>query len=181
MTTSQTLNHSDYRWHHELKQLFVQGLERHRTGEVDPRKYFTENERAFLGTLGLTAQEFFDFIDDHVRYEGDPDWETVLLINAVRRDYFLAEQHGEFTGKLVSMGELPAKDDRSVGGIPWLARVIKKAEAKLRGEMPPDLMFDCAGDRNFFREHRRHPADFLRHVWAAQGDTEKVRVFVQGK
>ncbi len=181
VTTTQPSFHSDYRWHHELKQLFVRGLERYRTGEIDPLKHFNDQERAVLGSSGLTAQEFFDFVDDHVRYDGDPDWETVLLVNAVRRDYFLSEQHGQFTGHLVSMDELPAKDDKSVGGIPWLARVIQKAEAKLRGEMPPDLMYNCAGDRNFFREHHLHPADFLRRVWAARGDAAPVLAYVQGE
>ena len=172
--------HSDYRWHHGLKQLFVQGLERHRAGEIDPSKHFNEAERAFLAALGLNAQELFDFVDDHARYDGDPDWETVLLISAVRRDYFLTVQRGKPSGQVVSMESLPAKDDKSVGNMPWLARVIKKAEAKLRGEMPAELMFDCAGDRNFFREHQLHPADFLRHVWAANGDANKVLAYLRG-
>ena len=164
--------HSAYRWHHELKQLFVQGLERLRAGEIDPRKHFNEAERAFLASVGITPQELFDFVDDHTRGDGDPDWETVLLVSAVRRDYFLNEQHGKPSEHTVSMDDLPAKDDKSVGGIPWLARVIKKAEAKLRGEMPAELMFGCSGDRSFFREHGLHPADFLRHVWASHGDSD---------
>ena len=179
--TTPNLPHSDYRWHHGLKQLFVQGLERHRAGEIDPRQHFNEAERAFLASLGLNAQELFDFVDDHARYDGDPDWETVLLISAVRRDYFLTVQHGKPSTHAVSMDSLPAKDDRSVGGIPWLARVIKKAEAKLRGEMPAELMFDCAGDRNFFREHGLHPADFLRRVWAADGDADQVLAYLRGQ
>ena len=179
MTTQNRL-HSDYRWHHELKQLFVQGLERYRTGEIDPRNHFNEAERASLASIGLTAQELFDFVDDHVRYDGDPDWETVLLVSAVRRDYFLSEQHGHASTGVISQQSLPAKNDKSVGGIPWLARVIQKAEAKLRGELPAEVMFGCAGDRNFFREHRVHPADFLRHVWAARGDADKVVAYLQG-
>ena len=107
--------HSDYRWHHELKQLFVQGLERYRAGEIDPRKHFNEAERAFLASIGLNAQELFDFVDDHVRYDSDPDWETVLLVSAVRRDYFLYMQHGKASTEVVSMDSLPAKDDKSVG------------------------------------------------------------------
>lgn len=173
--------HSDYRWHHELRQLFVQGLERYRAGEIDPRNHFNASERAFLASIGMTAQELFDFVDDHVRYDGDPDWETTLLVSAVRRDYFQSEQHGESTATTVSMASLPTKDDKSVGGMPWLARVIKKAEAKLRGEMPSELMFNCAGDRSFFREHRLHPADFLRRVWAAGGDENKVLAYVRGE
>ena len=179
--TTQTRLHSDYRWHHELKQLFVQGLERHRAGEIDPRKHYNEGEQAFLASIGLNAQELFDFVDDHVRYDSDPDWETVLLVSAVRRDYFLNVQHGRASTEVVSTVSLPGKDDNSVGDMPWLARVTKKAEAKLRGEMPAELMFGCAGDRSFFREHKLHPADFLRHVWAADGDASKVVKYVRGE
>ena len=180
MTTTKNPSSSQYRWHHELKQLFVLGIERHRTGELTPEKHFHETERAYLATIGLTAHEFFDFVDDHVRYHGDPDWETVLLVNAVRRDYFLAVQQGRWSTSLVSVTDLPAKDAK-LDGIPWLPRLIKKAEAKLRGEMPPELMYGCGGDRNFFREHGIHPADFLRHVWAADGDEQKVLAYVRGE
>ena len=180
MTTTTHPASSQYRWHHELKQLFVLGIERHRTGQLHPTQHFTEEENAYLASIGHTSQEFFDFVDDHVRYDGDPDWETVLLIAAARRDYFLSVQHGKPSTSVVSMTDLPPKDEK-LGGIPWLARAIKKAEAKLRGEMPPDLMFGCAGDRNFFREHGLNPADFLRNVWAANGDADKVLAYVRGE
>ena len=169
---------SPYRWYHELKALFVLSLERCRAGETDPARFFTEEQTAYLASIGQTPREIYDFADDHTRGDGDPDWETYLLTSAVRRDYFLTVQHGQPTGKLVSMDDLPPKDAK-LGGIPWLARAIKKAEAKLRGEMPADLMFDCAGDRNFFREHHLNPADFLRHVWAADGDENKVLEYVK--
>ena len=174
------LTTSQYRWHHELKQIFVLSLERHRSGELRPEQHFNEAERAFLATIGLTAHELFDFVDDHVRYDGDPDWEMVLLIHAVRRDYFLTVQKGQWSTTLVNMGDLPAKDAK-IEGMPWLARMIKKAEAKLRGEMPPDLMYGCSGDRNFLRERGLHAADFLRHVWAADGDEAKVLAYVRGE
>ena len=169
---------SQYRWHHELKQIFVLSLERYRSGELRPEQHFSEGERAFLATVGLTAHELFDFVDDHARYDGDPDWETVLLVNAVRRDYFLTVQKGQWSTHLFSMDELPAKDTK-LDGTPWLARMIKKAGAKLRGEMPPDLMYGCAGDRGFLREHGLHAADFLRVVWAADGDEGQVLAYVR--
>ena len=40
-------------------------------------------------------------------------------------------------------------------------------------------MFFCAGDRGFFREHCVPPADFLRIVWRANGDTDKILAFVK--
>ncbi len=78
------------------------------------------------------------------------------------------------------MAALPAKD-AELEGIPWLPRLIDKAEAKLRGEMPADLMYDCGGDRQFFKKHDRHPADFLRVTWAAKGDARKILRYVRGK
>ena len=168
---------SQYRWHHELKQLFVLALERYRAGERDPRRYFTVDQIDYLASIGLTPQELFDFAEDHSK-AGEPDWETVLLISAARRDYLLTVQNGVASTKTISMDDLPPKDEE-LGGIPWLARAIAKAEAKLRGEMPADLMYDCGGDRNFFREHGLHPADFLRNVWSANGDRDKVLEYVK--
>ena len=180
MTSDPPQIHSQYRWHHELKALFVLSLERCRAGESDLARFFAPPQEAFLASIGQTPRELYDFADDHTRGNGDPDWETYLLISAVRRDYFLAVQHGEPSGKTIAMEGLPAKDAK-LEGIPWLPRVIKKAEAKLRGEMPDDLMFDCGGDRNFFREHGVHPADFLRHVWAANGDDAKILQYLKTK
>ena len=178
MTTTPQPQVSPYRWYHELKTLFVLSLERFRVGERDPAKFYTPGQHAYLASIGMTPQEIFDFADDHARYDGDPDWETFLLISAVRRDYFLTVQHAQPTGQTVDTADLPAKDAK-LDGIPWLPRIIKKAEAKLRGEMSPDLMFCCGGDRNFFREHHLNPADFLRHVWAADGDESKVLAYVK--
>jgi hypothetical protein len=169
---------SQARWYHELKQLFVLASERYRAGERDAGRFFTDEQEAYLATIGQTPREIYDFAEDHAR-GGEPEWETVLLISAARRDYLLTVQSGVTSTHRISMDELPAKD-APLDGIPWLPRIIKKAEAKLRGEMPPDLMYGCGGDRNFFRQHGLEAADFLRHVWAAQGDAEKVLAFVRG-
>jgi hypothetical protein len=167
------------RWYHELKQLFVLSSERYRAGERDAQRYFTAEQEAYLGSIGQSAQELYDFAEDHAR-GGEPDWETVLLISAVRRDYLLTVQHGATSPHRISMDDLPAKDAQ-LEGIPWLPRIIQKAEAKLRGEMPPDLMYNCGGDRNFLLQHGLDAADFLRHVWAAAGDEQKILAYVRGE
>ena len=169
---------SSYRWYHELKQLFVLALERYRTGERDPARFFTAAQTAYLASIGMKVPELYDFVEDHAKYDGDPDWETVLLISAARRDYLLTVQQGTSSSHTASTDDLPPKDAK-LDGIPWLPRLIKKAEAKLRGEMSADLMFGCRGDASFFREHHLHPADFLRHVWAAHGDEQKVLAYVK--
>ena len=78
------------------------------------------------------------------------------------------------------MDDLPAKDAQ-LGGIVWLPRVIQKAKARLRGELPDTLMYCCGGDRKFFRTHDIHPADFLRYVWGAKGNEDKILNYVKGK
>jgi hypothetical protein len=178
MTSTSETAQVPARWYHELKQLFVLASERYRAGERDPRRYFNQEQVAYLASIGQTAQELYDFAEDHAR-GGDPDWETVLLISAVRRDYLTAVQHGKTSDHRISMDDLPSKD-AEMEGIGWLPRIIRKAEAKLRGEMPPDLMYGCGGDRKFFRQHGIDAADFLRHVWAADGDDQKVLAYVRG-
>ncbi len=178
MPTTPGSFHSPYRWYHELKQLFVLALERYRVGERNPAQFFTEPQEGYLAAIGMKAQELYDFAEDHAKGDGDPDWETVLLIAAARRDYFLTMQNGIASTHALATDDLPAKDDK-LDGIPWLPRLIKKAEAKLRGEMSADLMYGCGGDRRFFREHHLHPADFLRHIWAAHSDEQKVLDYVR--
>ncbi len=167
-----------HRWHHTLKRLFTHALERYRAGEREPERFFNAAQTAALASIGMAAQELYDFAEDHLKYDGDPDWETVLLVSAVRRDYFLTVQGGAASAHRIAADGLPPKD-AALGGLPWLPRLIKKAEAKLRGEMPPEVMFGCAGDRKFFKNHGLYPADFLRRVWAAAGDEGKVLAFVQ--
>ena len=179
MTTTINPTGLPIRWFHELKQLFVLSCERYRAGERDAQRYFTEEQEAYLLSIGQTAQEIYDFAEDHSR-GGEPDWETVLLVSAVRRDYLLTVQHGVTSARRIALDDLPPKD-AELEGMAWLPRIIRKAEAKLRGEMPPDLMYLCGGDRNFLNHHRLDGADFLRHVWAAQGDEQKVLEYVRGK
>ena len=78
------------------------------------------------------------------------------------------------------MDGLPAKD-AEVEGIAWLPRLIPKAEAKLRGEMPPDLMYGCGGDRKFFKTHQVDEADFLQKVWSAHGNQAEIVAWVKAK
>lgn len=123
---------------------------------------FEPKDVAFLACIGCTAQELFDFVDDSLRYD-DLDFETVLAVSAIRREYFLNVMRGKPTGQVVQMDELPAKA-AAVDGIPWLPRLIAKARIKLRGELNPDLMYGCAGDRPFLRQHHMTLPQFLQIV-----------------
>src|SRR5687768_16147571 len=99
---------SNYDWPERFKVVYEAGLARYNKGERTPSKLFAKSELEFLASIGCTAQELFDFIDDGVRY-GEPNFETTLLTTAVRREYFLLVQNGKPSGKEISMDSLPAK------------------------------------------------------------------------
>lgn len=169
---------SNYTWETTFRRLFDWGLKQFQAGKADPSTWFSPADKAFLASIGYKEQEFFDFVDDHYRYNDGPTPETALLVAAVRRDYLRTIQKGVTSTKTVSPKDLPAKA-ASVDGIVWLPRLIAKARAKLRGEMDPDTMYGCGGDRAFFAEHDIHPADLLRVVWAAGDDDQKIIDYVK--
>ena len=79
---------------------------------------------------------------------------------------------------MTQASELPPKD-AELGGIRWLPRLIRKATCFLEGGLCHEIMYCCGGDRNFFKKHGIHPADFLREIWASKGNEEKILAFVQ--
>ena len=169
------MQHTD--WAENFRVIYLHTVAAYRAGQRDPATICTPEQTAFLASIGCSPQEVFDFAEDGC-LGGEPAFETVLLITAVRRDYLLVEQAGRPSGKVIDAGQLPAKS-AELGGIAWLPRIIQKAGAKLRGEMPPELMYGCGGDRPFLRSVNIHPADFLRLVWSVKGDPQKVLAFVQ--
>lgn len=168
---------SNYDWPEVFRKVYDAATERYNKGERAPAKLFAKAELEFLASIGCAAQELFDFIDDRARY-GEPNFETTLLTAAVRRDYFMIAQNGVASGKVVSMDTLPAKTDE-VDGIEWLPRLIAKARIKLRGEMEPDLMYGCGGDRPFLRSVNVELAEFLRLVWVCGDDDRKIVEYVK--
>lgn len=165
-------------WNDTFEALFDRCLALYQGGNHDFASYYSEDDLNFLTSIGYQPREFFDFIEDYGDSK-DPSFTTALLVASVRRDYFLTIQGGQPSGKRVSSGDIPSKTS-DIDGLVYLPRLIEKAEAKLRGELDPNLMFCCGGDRRFFREHGQiHPADFLRHVWAANGDHQKIISWVK--
>lgn len=168
-----------YHWATRFGELFVSCCDEYEEGNQDFEQWFDDEDLDFLASIGYKPRELFDFVEDCCGAEGDePTPETALLVAAVRRDYFLVEQKGVASSRVVSPAELPAKS-AELSGVPWLPRIIAKASAKLRGEMDPDIMFGCGGDRAFLSEFGIHPADFLRAVWAAHGDEDRIVNFVK--
>jgi hypothetical protein len=166
------MSDSSIHWQEPFGKLFTAGVQKYRAGHQKAAGLVDEQGRIFLESIGYTEQEFFDFVEDFAKGE-EPTLKTALEIAAVRRDYFLQVQAGRRSLQVISMSDLPSKD-AEIEGIGWLPRIIPKAEAKLRGEMPPDLMYGCGGDRKFFRTNGIDPAEFLRQVWRANGSQKAV-------
>ena len=159
-------------WKTEFRKVWDRGVTAWKQGRQSAQKMFSHEDVAFLATIGCSAQELFDFVDDSLNY-GDLDYETALAVTEIRRRYFLEVMQGQSTGRVVPMSTLPAKSAQ-VDGIAWLPRLIAKARIKLRGEMEPDLMYGCGGDRPFLREHDMTLPDFLQLVWDKGDDDHAI-------
>jgi len=168
-----------YDFQSRLEAIWSDAVAQYRAGNRDPDRYFDDATLADLGSIGLGVMDVYDYAEDFVG-GGEPDFATFVMICATRRDYFLNEQGGEWSDNRISVDALPPKDS-AYRGIAWLPRIIPKALAKLRGEMPPDLMYGCGGDRKFFKANDIHPAECLRVAWAHQDDEAKIVDWVEAR
>lgn len=159
-------------WEARFLQVFRGGAEAWQLGRRKPATMFNAADIEFLASIGCSAQELFDFVDDFLVY-GEPDAATALAVQRLRRDYFLGVQQGRPSPHRARMEDLPAKS-AAVDGIAWLPRLLVKARLKLRGEMPDDLMYGCGGDRPFLRRMGTDLPEFLRWVRDAGDDDRKV-------
>ena len=165
-------------WDTQFTKLYQHCVEQYRGGNEDFMSHYSEEDLAFLESIGYKPRELFDFVEDFVDQQ-TPAPTTALLIAAVRRDYFQVVQGGKHSEKEITTDDLPTFGDE-LEGMAYLPRIITKAEAKLRGELDPDLMYGCGGDRRFLSTHGDlHPADFLRHVWSADGDHSEIAAWVK--
>jgi len=163
------MNHN---YHSELEKIWKDAVNRYELGKHSPDGFLSEEELQFLASIGMNVMDVFDFAEDWV-CEGTPDLGTFLMIHDARRDYFLREQEGVVSAEQLDSSTLPAKSEE-IEGIRWLPRIIPKARAKLRGELPPDTMFCCGGDRNFFQTNDIHPSEFLAVVRDSGDDDQAI-------
>lgn len=167
-------------WNDQFLALFDRCVTKYRSGDTAFEGYYTPADLALLNSIGYQPREFFDFIEDFCD-EGVPTPSTALLIAGVRRDYFQTIQKGGSSHERLTHDNVPGFGEE-IEGIPYLPRILAKAKAKLRGELDPDMMFSCGGDRNFLQNHGNiHPADFLRHVWAEGDHPEKLVAWVKSQ
>lgn len=159
---------SHYDFTQKFRAVYNEAVKRYEAGDHDLASWFSADDRVWLAANGLAPQHLFDYAEDRVD-GGEPGYDRALAIELVRRDYFLNAQGGRPSKRVIDVASLPAKADE-VRGIAWLPRLIPKAKAKLRGELPPSLMYCCGGDRAFFRRHDIQPAEFLTLVWRHEND-----------
>lgn len=156
-----------YEFTERFRALYDKAVGLYAKGQRDAGTYFTADEQSWLFANGMTAQHLYDYAEDQVG-AGEPGYDRALAIEIVRRDYFINVQGGKLSKTVLDEAKLPQKSD-SVKGIEWLPRIIPKALAKLRGELPASLMYCCGGDRRFFKAHDIFPAEFLSVIWRNEG------------
>jgi len=152
-----------YEFTARFRVLYDHAVSLYAKGQREAATYFDQAQTAFLAANGLTPQNLYDYAEDQLN-GGEPGYDNALAIELIRRDYFLNVQGGHASRAVLDEAKMPAKTD-SVRGIEWLPRIIPKAKAKVRGELPSSLMYSCGGDRRFFRTHDILPAEFLSLVW----------------
>jgi len=170
------MNTETENWTEEFRSLFERKVTAYQGGIRSADAMFLNDEENFLRSIGATPREIFDFVEDWCD-DGEPDPETVLGITSIRRDYFYQEQQGRFSEHTIVTSELPSRH-QSLAGLEWFPRIIEKARAKLRGELSPDLMYSCAGDRRFLKQVNVSPVEFLQTVWEAGDDVDRIVQFV---
>ncbi|HEX4140938.1 MAG TPA: hypothetical protein VHY09_11360 [Candidatus Methylacidiphilales bacterium] len=155
------MKHYDFPQH--FAQLYDKAVALYAKGQRGASTYFDKDEAAWLASNGITPQHIYDYAED-ANNGGEPGFGHAVLIESARHNYFINVQHGKPSGVVLDEAKLPAKTDKAKG-IEWLPRIIPKAKAKLRGELPDSLMYCCGGDRRFFKAHDILPSELLGAIW----------------
>jgi len=162
----------NYDFPDKFRELYDKAVALYGQGQREAGKYFLAGEKTWLAANGITAQHLYDYAEDQ-NNGGEPGYDKALAIECVRRDYFLNVQRGKASSAVLDEEKMPSKTE-AARGIEWLPRIIPKARAKLRGELPASLMYSCGGDRRFFKEHDIFPPEFLSLVWRHENDDQAI-------
>ena len=164
-------------WGTRLEKIFGQAVEKYLAGRRGAEALFTSDHATFLASLGSSPQELYDFVEDWCEL-GEPSFGTALRITEVRAEYFFFEQYLERSTGIPRLKSMPS-GNATLGGFVWLPRIIAKARAKLRGEMPADMMYGCQNDRAFLKKVGIDPAQFLRVVWGSGQNDDEILEYVK--
>ncbi len=170
---------SHYTFANTFRALYSQAVSAYSSGQRGADTVFDSDATTWLESNGLTAQYLYDYAEDENNY-GEPGYEHALSIELIRRDYFINVQRGLASGVMADPAAWPAKDAQ-LEGIVWLPRILPKARAKLRGELPESMMYGCGGDRKFFKANDILPAEFLSLIWRTGNDDQAVLAWVKNR
>ena len=169
----------NYDFAQKFRELYDKAAALYGRGQRGAETFFAPDDKAWLAANGLTPQHLYDYAEDQTS-QGEPGYDHALAIELVRRDYFRNAQNGQPSSTVLDEASLPPKD-ATVSGIGWLPRLIPKARAKLRGELPASLMYCCGGDRKFFKGRDILPAEFLAVVSRHEKDDRAIVAWVEGQ
>lgn len=164
-------------WSRDFKELFDAAIEQYLSGVRGHSNLFKEEEKKFLAFIGARPAEIYDLIEDWCEVN-EPSFETILAITNVRYEYFVKEQLRNTTVYTQPPETFPS-GTKAMGDFPWLPRIIAKARAKLKGELPPELMYSCGTDRPFLKRVGIAPEDFLKIVWEAGSNDQAILARVE--
>ncbi|MGB0911833.1 MAG: DUF5069 domain-containing protein [Nitrospirales bacterium] len=167
-----TMSNEPQDWIEQFRALFNSKVTVYENGIHNAKEMFSKDEETFLSSIGATPQEIFDFVEDWCE-DGTPDPETVLALTKIRQDYLSKEQQGKLSKKIIREHEFPSRS-ASLADLEWFPRIIEKARAKLRGELPEDLMYSCGGDRRFLKKINMGPVEFLQTVREAGDNIDHI-------
>ncbi len=171
------MNH--YTFPKDFNALYDHAVALYGAGRRGADTFFNAGQLAWLAANGLSAQALYDYAEDEVG-GSEPGRDHALAIEVIRRDYFLNAQGGLASRRVADPTEWPGKSE-AVNGIEWLPRILPKARAKLRGELPASMMYCCGGDRRFFQAHDILPAEFLNLVWRHEQDDAALIAWVTAR
>ena len=129
--TEHTITESSQDWLSQFREMYDQAVHRFEQGHRGPETVVGREALAFLDSIGTSAQELYDFVEDWVE-DGEPGFDAVAAMTDVRRTYFLTVQEGKPSDQVIPSATLPS-GGAELGGYRWLPRIIAKARAKLRG------------------------------------------------
>lgn len=170
---------SHYSFPQEFRAVHDHAVGLYAEGRRGAETFFNDTQLAWLAGNGLAAQAFYDYAEDQANYS-EPGFEHALTIETVRRDYFLNVQGGVASSQVADSVNWPSKDAQT-NGIVWLPRILPKARAKLRGELPTSMMYCCGGDRRFLKANDLLPAEFLALVWRHENDDAGIIAWVTAR
>lgn len=162
-------------WDDRFMNIFNSGVARFYTNpQVLPDNFFNREELELLAEIGCNHREMHNYIRTYANY-GRPTPSNVLLITSVCRSYFLIARRGiSGNTKPFPANSMPHESEE-LQGMPYLPRLIKKAQLKLYGSLDPSLLYGDEQDTTFLMEHGNiHPADFLMMTWHSHGDQQKL-------